>query len=49
MIDVICMEAWRSIDEGDDGDNTSKEHTSNRSSDNESSVAEEQQISNDLQ
>ena len=46
MIDVLCMEAWRSADEGDDGDSTSKEHTSttNSSSDDKSNEVEVQQV-----
>ena len=47
MIDVLCMEAWRSTDEGDDGDGTSKEHTSttiDASNEDKSTAAEAQQL-----
>ena len=47
MIDVLCMEAWRSTDEGDDGDGTSKEHTSttiDASNEDKSTATETQQL-----
>ena len=51
MVDVLFMEFQRGIGVGEDGDKASREHTSttNRSSEYESSAAEAQQISNDLQ
>ena len=51
MLDVLLIEFQRGVDVGEDGSKALREHisTTNASSEDESSAAEAQQISNDLQ